>query len=400
MFVSESRKNLLWAVVALFSLGRFKPNASGSAGKSKPQASFMRKWIGRTLLIVLVWTAIGLFFALPEVLSGGGWPAVAGKLVDLWMWGLLTPLILAADRRLPFSDKQLPLWIAAHLLFSLLFSLIHIYATAALLLPVSAITAWNPLRSLRFLPYWFLGSWVMYWVIIGASQAFKYYGRYLSSELQMERLERRFLEAHLNTLRMQLDPHFLFNALNTISSQVAQEPNLAQEMIEDLGALLRLSLEFRDRQEISLAEEMVLLEHYLAIQRVRFEDRLKIEIRIAPEVEYALVPCLLLQPLVENAIRHGLSSRSSGGTVIISAERVDNRVEIRVLDDGIGLPQGWQLETSAGLGLTVTRERIAGLYPDGAGRFAVQRRAGSGTEVDISLPLRVIGRDTYEPAPV
>jgi LytS/YehU family sensor histidine kinase len=145
---------------------------------------------------------------------------------------------------------------------------------------------------------------------------------------------------------------------------------------------------------------MVLLEHYLAIQKIRFGDRLKIEIHIAPEVKYASVPCLLIQPLAENAIRHGLSGRSSGGSVIISAERVENRIEIRVLDDGVGLPPGWQIETSAGLGLTVTRERIAGLYPDGTSRFVVRRRTGPGTEVEISLPLRVIGEDTNESASI
>jgi LytS/YehU family sensor histidine kinase len=109
---------------------------------------------------------------------------------------------------------------------------------------------------------------------------------------------------------------------------------------------------------------------------------------------------LLIQPLAENAIRHGLSGRSSGGTVIISAGRVDDRIEIHVLDDGVGLPPGWQIETSAGLGLSVTRERIAGLYPDGSSSFAVRRRKGSGTEVEISLPLLMIGEDTNESASV
>lgn len=397
MFASEFRKDPLRAVIALFSLWRFKPSTSGSANKSKPQIKPMRKWVTRALLLALAWTAIGTLLALPELLNRDWWGELVGKLVDMWMWGLLTPLILAADRRLPFSEKQIPLRIAAHLPLSLFFSLVHIYATAALMLLNSAIT-WNPLLSLEFLPSWFLGSWVMYWTILGASQAFVYYGRYTSTELKMERLERRFLEARLNMLRMQLEPHFLFNALNTISSQVERDPSLAREMIEDLGALLRLSLEFRDRQEIPLAEEMALLERYLAIQKVRFGDRLKIEIRIAPEVRFATVPCLLIQPLAENAIKHGLSGRSSGGSVIISAERVDNRIEIHVLDDGVGLPPGWQIETSAGLGLSVTRERIAGLYPDGASRFVVRRRAGPGTEVEISLPLRVIGEDTNESA--
>ena len=145
---------------------------------------------------------------------------------------------------------------------------------------------------------------------------------------------------------MQLDPHFLFNALNTISSQVERDPKLARGMIEHLGDLLRLSLESKDRQEVPLAEEMAFLEHYLAIQKIRFGDHLRIETQIAPEVKYASVPCLFVQPLVENAIRHGISRRASGGTVTVSAQRDGNRLDIRVLDDGVGLPAGWTLENS------------------------------------------------------
>ena len=189
---------------------------------------------------------------------------------------------------------------------------------------------------------------------------------------------------------MQLDPHFLFNALNTISSQVERDPRLARTMIEHLGDLLRLSLDARDRQEIPLAEELAFLDHYIAIQKIRFAENLRIEIQIAPEVKYALVPSLIVQPLVENAIRHGISQRASGGTVTVTAERDRDRsqVKIRVLDDGVGLPPGWALEESSGTGLSVTRERILGLHPNGNSRFSVRVRVGGGTEVEISLPLR------------
>ena len=204
-------------------------------------------------------------------------------------------------------------------------------------------------------------------------------------------MERSFSQARLNALRMQLDPHFLFNALNTVSSQVERDPRLARRMIEHLGDLLRLSLEARDRQEVPLAEEMAFLDHYVAIQRIRFGSTLRIETHIAPEVKYALVPCLIVQPLVENAIRHGISRRASGGAVTVTAERSAEQVQIRIIDDGVGLPPGWTLENSTGLGLSVTRERIAGIHPNGSSRFAVGRRSGGGTEVEISLPLRLTG---------
>jgi LytS/YehU family sensor histidine kinase len=244
---------------------------------------------------------------------------------------------------------------------------------------------------------WQIWCWLIYWIILGGIQAYHYYQRYMNSELRLERLEHSFSEARLNALRMQLDPHFLFNALNTISSQVERSPRLARNMIEHLGDLLRLSLDARDRQEIPLAEELAFLDHYLAIQKIRFAENLRIEIQVSPEVKYALVPCLIVQPLVENAIRHGISSRASGGTVTVIAERGPNQVEIRVADDGVGLPPGWTLETSAGMGLSVTRERIVGLHPDGNSRFSVGPRAGGGTEVEISLPLRFAGERANGP---
>jgi LytS/YehU family sensor histidine kinase len=117
------------------------------------------------------------------------------------------------------------------------------------------------------------------------------------------------------------------------------------------------------------------VDHYLAIQKIRFGASLRIETRVQPEVKYALVPCPIVQPLVENAIRHGVSRRASGGVVTVSAESLADRMEIRVIDDGIGLPPGWSLESSAGLGLSVTRERIAGPHPNGDSRFVVKRAA-------------------------
>ena len=165
-------------------------------------------------------------------------------------------------------------------------------------------------------------------------------------------------------------------------------------MIEHLGDLLRMSLESKDRQEVPLAEELAFLEHYLEIQKIRFGDQLRIEIQVAPEVRYASVPSLFIQPLVENAIRHGISRRASGGTVTVTAAAVDGRLEIKVLDDGVGLPLEWTLESSAGLGLSVTRERIAGLHPNGDSQFAVRNRETGGTAVEVSLPLRVNGEDT------
>lgn len=280
--------------------------------------------------------------------------------------------------------------VIAQLFLSPVFTAGYVYLFAAVLASMR-LAPWSRLLDgqllMNAIRSMFLWSVLVYCLIVGVWQAYLYHQRYLSGELRMERLERNFSQARLNALRMQLDPHFLFNALNTISSQVEREPRLARQMIEHLGDLLRLSLENKDRQEVPLVEEMAFLEHYLAIQRIRFGDRLRFETQIAAEVRFALVPCLVVQPLVENAIRHGLSSRATGGTVAVSAQRVEEKLEIRIADDGVGLPLGWTLESSAGLGLAVTRDRVRGLHPDGGGRFAV-RRLRQGTEAVIVMPLR------------
>lgn len=351
---------------------------------------------GRIALTALAWTIIGCVFALPSLSTGNWRRSLPGSLAQWWSWGLMTPLILAVDRRLPFSSRQLAPRMLAHIVPSFVVTALYIYVFAAVL-AVMGMGSWSALLNTRILMGalrgMFLWSWLVYWLIAGGGQVYRYYEHYLSSELRVERLERSFSQARLNALRMQLDPHFLFNALNTISSQVERDPRLARAMIEHLGDLLRLSLESKDRQEVPLAEEMAFLDHYVAIQKIRFGDQLKIETHISPEVKYASVPSLFVQPLVENAIRHGISKRSTGGTVMISAARVDQRLEIRIIDDGVGLPPGWTMDASNGLGLSVTRERIAGLHGNGLSHFAVLRRQAGGTEVEISLPLRLIDEE-------
>jgi sensor histidine kinase YesM len=306
-------------------------------------------------------------------------------------------MIVALDRRLPFSGKQLGRRVSSHLGASAVFTLIYFYIFTAMRATLGVVP-WSSLRTGQMLSFsnlgWYLWSWLICGLIVGAVLAYRYYERYMNSELRLERLEHSFAEARLNSLRMQLDPHFLFNALNTISSHVERDPKLTRRMIEHLGDLLRLSLESKDKQEVPLAEEMAFLEHYLAIQKIRFGDQLKVELQIAPEVRYASVPSLVIQPLVENAIRHGISRRSSGGKVTVKAEASDGRLEISVLDDGVGLPLDWSIEKSAGLGLSITRERIAGLHPNGASRFIVHNRAEGGTAVEISLPLRGLGEES------
>jgi len=357
-----------------------------------------RSWAMRALWVIAASTAMGLLFMFPVWNEGMGWKQ---DLAQWWAWGLLVPVITAIDSRLPYSGRQIGRRAAAHVVASLLVTALYVYLFHALRVVMGDVKLpggahWSILKPANMLKIgagWFLWSCLIYWMILGGMQAYRYYERYMSSELQLERLEKSYSQARLNALRMQLDPHFLFNALNTISSHVERDPKLTRLMIEHLGDLLRLSLESKDRQEVPLAEELAFLDHYLAIQKIRFGRRLKVDIDIAPEVRYAQVPSLFLQPLVENAIRHGISPRASGGSVAVTAEPVNGKLAIRVSDDGAGLPAGWSLETSTGLGLSVTRERIAGLYPDGEGSFAIKGREEGGALVEIVLPLRVMGEE-------
>ncbi|HYL93999.1 MAG TPA: histidine kinase [Alphaproteobacteria bacterium] len=360
----------------------------------------MRNRWARWIAAILLWSTLGVLFALPGLTSSSWNRALLGSLAQWWSWGLITPLIFWIDARLPFKEKQLGKRILAHLLASVPLTLLYFYVVVVVYVFIGQ-AKWSalvhPLSLLN--AFGLLWSWVVYWVIFGVRQTLRYYEHYLASELRLEQMERSFSQARLNALRMQLDPHFLFNALNTISSQVGRNPRLARTMIEHLGDLLRSSLDARDKQEIPLAEELAFLDHYVAIQKIRFAENLRIEIQVAPEVKFALVPCLILQPLVENAIRHGISRRASGGTVTVTAGRDANQVEIRVADDGVGLPPGWNLETSSGMGLSVTRERIVSLHPGGTGRFSVRPRTGGGTEVKISLPLRLAAEGTNVATP-
>jgi two-component system, LytTR family, sensor kinase len=357
-------------------------------------ARLTRRWIFRALLAAAGWTTAGVLFALPSLSSSGWHNELRTYLAQWWAWGLVTPWVMAIDRRLPFSGRELGRRVAVHLGLSVIFTEAYFYLFTWMR-AVLGVTPWSSLEFSHLMTAanigWQIWSWLVYWVIAGALQAYSYYGRYMTSELRLEKLEHSFAEARLNSLRMQLDPHFLFNALNTISSHVERDPKLTRRMIEHLGDLLRLSLESKDKQEVPLVEEMEFLDHYLAIQKIRFGAQLRIEVEVAPEVRLALVPSLTLQPLVENAIRHGISRRAGGGKITVHAAAVSGRLEIRVLDDGIGLPLGWALETSAGLGLSITRERIAGLHPNGDGRFEVLRREEGGTAVEIALPLRLTG---------
>jgi signal transduction histidine kinase len=225
----------------------------------------------------------------------------------------------------------------------------------------------------------------LYLLVLGIIHAVQYYEGLRQREVEAVRLRASLAEARLQTLKTQLNPHFLFNALNSVSTLMHRDVDAADRVLARLSDLLRLTLIDRDAQEVTLRRELELLEPYLEIEQTRFPDRLTVHTRVDPGVLEARVPHLVFQPLVENAIRHGIAPRAAPGRVEVAAERADGGLRLTVLDDGVGLRAGGGGGT--GVGLSNTRDRLRALYGD-AHRFTVESAPAGGTRVTVLIPFR------------
>ncbi len=230
----------------------------------------------------------------------------------------------------------------------------------------------------------------VYWAIAMVCVALDYQRDLKDREIRNADLERLLSEARLATLRSQLDPHFLFNTLNSISAYVESAPKQARLMLEQLGDLLRLSLEHADQHEIPLERELMFVDRYIQLQLVRFADRLDVHVRVDPDVMSAAVPTFLLQPLVENAVRHGTSKLSAAGVIEVCAWRSGESLRVRVRDNGPGLPDGWSFERNLGIGLANTRARLEQLYGPKEYGLEVVPDEERGTCVDVTIPHRIV----------
>jgi two-component system LytT family sensor kinase len=319
-----------------------------------------------------------------------------GQLTVWYPIALLAPacLWLAARFRLE-RERWLPT-LAIHLGINLAFHVCLVLIS----LPLEHLIWGDPIFSLRFLQTLhqrLIGRLptdvIIYWMIVGAGYAFEYYRRFREQQLQAARLEllatqleTQLAQAQLQALKMQLHPHFLFNTLHAISALMDDDVKGARRMIARLSDLLRLTLENVGQQEVSLRQELDALERYLEIEQIRFQDRLTVRLAVAPETLDASVPNLVLQPIVENAIRHGIAPRSSAGRIEIHAERRDGMIELQVIDDGPGLQPGDE-EFKEGIGLANTRARLRQLYGDHH-RIEIKDADGGGLVVKLSIPFR------------
>lgn len=347
------------------------------------------RWIAGSLF----WTVIVLFYSakLPRMGQEASFGDTVRRAMSQWyVWGLLAPVIIAVDRRLPVARDAIGKRVLWHIPLSFVFTAIYVYAStfAGMILDGEA-GAFAPSfeilqNSWRGMFHWQI---LVYWVIIGAYTAYEYYNEFKARQLRAAELERLLAQSRLEALRAQLHPHFLFNALNAISAHVEREPRVARRMIEQLGELLRLSLDHADTQEVPLESELAFLDRYLAIQRARFEDRLEVSMRVDPEALSAMVPTLVLQPLVENAIRHGIAPRTDSGSIRITASRENRWLNLQVEDDGPGLPEKWDLASDTGVGISNTRERLRNLYGPGQHDFTIVSEPGHGVRIDLKLPF-------------
>lgn len=366
------------------------------------ETQLSRKWV-KWLAIWAVWTLFGFFFAsqfaLQNQLSKNPvpfWKILSWQMISGYVWFILSPLILYLARKFPFEAgkwrKSMTIHLLAGLVIALFQQVIDAFLLTKLGYPPNREFA-NFLEAYQFFVYINLHlSILIYWGVVGIKSAYSYYQKYRERELQTSQLEARLATSRLQVLKMQLHPHFLFNTLNAISELIYKDAEAAERMLGDLSDLLRMSFEKLEVQEISLKQELEFLKKYLEIEQMRFQDRLKVEMKIAPETLDAKVPNMILQPLVENAIKHGLAPRIAGGKIVIGAIRNNGSLHLSVNDDGIGVPFGDLENLAEGVGLSNTKRRLKHLY--GKDHKFVLAAENKGFQVNLTIPFREISNGT------
>ena len=357
-----------------------------------------RTRVGRA---ALVWFLVALVF----VFQNGVVNAVRGDpfqwLPLVWfefeywfVFFLATPVFLWSVRRFPFEPGTTVRSLAAHTGVGVTFAVLQpVFADGFNYITLRAAASRGDPRiarlvesSLHTYSYFVVTALWKYAVVIGCCSAFYYYQRSRDHQMRAVRLEAQLASAHLQTLRMQLHPHFLFNTLNSAAMLAITEPQRAHGLLVQLADLLRATLRSDAPAEVSLVRELEFLDRYLAIERARFEGRLHTNFAVAEDTEELVVPSMILQPLVENAIRHGMHRDNVVHTILVTASRVNGELMLEVSDDGVGVPADWTFASRAGFGLTNVQRRVSATH----GRshpMTFTRPAGGGFAVRLTLPI-------------
>ena len=342
-------------------------------------------------LIFGFWTLLALSYALSGGLSSisEGEPPnwlrnLAWNLGNFWLWMALVPLLGWLGRQgagqgwRRFCAVHVPASLAVGLVQMLVHHVLYWYLCGPGRMPVHTLGQYLRMEF----AYGFHLAVLTYWIVLAALRGLESRRRLRDERLRSALLESQLAQAQLQALRMQLQPHFLFNTLNAISALALADPLQARLMIARLSDFLRLTLEERHAPQVPLSRELEFLACYLGIQQVRFQDRLSTELDVADDTLAAAVPNLILQPLVENALRHGLQDKPGAGTLRISTQRDGDQLQLRVDDDGLGLPPAG---TAEGIGLGNTRSRLHMLFGDAA-QLVLSAIPGGGTRAEVRLP--------------
>ena len=353
------------------------------------------RWI-RYAAVIGGWAFLGFVLAIEVYFNNRAWgmpaeffDAAIPQFGRVIMWALMAPLILRMREKMRLSKGRWFGGIGFHLAMSFVVMATYYLGRMFAYLMFSD----EPLSG-----FWdvalkgFFGRNIIdmayYWAVLAFGYSLEIYHRYKNEELRSVQLEARLVETELKALREQLRPHFLFNTLNTISVLVREEKrDAAVTLIARLSSLLRMTLDNTRVHEVTVRQEMDFLERYIEIQKARFSDRLNVEISIEPAAMEAWIPNLLLQPLVENAILHGIAGKSGPGRVDVMGRVEDGKLHLEVRDDGPGLGDGIK-RAREGVGLSNTRERIAKIY-GAQGQLLLRSEPGHGVSVRIVLPCRI-----------
>ncbi|MCI0614730.1 histidine kinase [bacterium] len=340
----------------------------------------------RKMLPIAAWIIVGLVFTSQLhffAAHAGGKMSWLDSLVweiPRWLlWAFFAPFVTRLARRYPVHKENAAKRIALHTFFGVIFSLIHLVLFVLIFHGIRTLMGdhgkFFDTLQFAFALDFHVGV-AVYWLLVLLRQS-------RDSEQRIARLHAELSQAQLQALKMQLHPHFLFNTLNSISSYLRKDVEIADEMIGRLGDFLRLTLQNSGAQEIPLQQELNFLKQYLEIEQLRFQDRLNADFDIAPETLTALVPNLILQPIVENAVRHGVSAKSGPGTIQIIAKRNDSKLQIIISDNGPGIPE----QPRQGIGITSTLNRLEQLY-GAQGVFQITNRSDGGTIAILEIPFR------------
>jgi two-component system, LytTR family, sensor kinase len=369
----------------------------------------MRRWLRVYAISLAAWAVVGAMYIGRDVVRKLYW-GIPEPWEELWFWSVrvivsasLTLAVLWLGRRWPIERGTWVRHISLHVLFGVGFALARAALELAVQIPLDAALglernwaqSFSSLTVAVLLIFGFHEGVLAYWVILSIQAAFRYHEKFqerarqaLKLELHAAELRAQVVQAQLGALKMQLQPHFLFNTLNAIVVLVRQQRGLqAEEALTRFSDLLRAVLDDRDAQEVTLDRELVYVRLYLSIEQMRFPDRLQVHVSAEPELLDAAVPHLGLQPLVENAVRHGIARRAAGGRIDVRAFRMRNKLHIAIKNDGTGAVRKDDAHGGYGMGLANLRARLQQLYGNDA-ELHTEFGEGGETTVTLILPFR------------